>query len=182
MPCTGDRELYFDVLRALTEEKLTEGKSLRTFPRQMYYPTTGAEIWLLQTPAAERAPPGIQHWETQFERFRATEKKQTQRLGGRQSKHQNSWRWTNMYLGGGDHKWICCLTGVEYSRTNLTAETRGTCSVWAWWWVDYKHVSMLTELKCCWVAEDRVQSSEVMTLAAYKGQRYSNFIHFSFQF
>ncbi len=101
MPRTGDRELYFDVLRALTEEKLTEGKSLRTFPRQMYYPTTGAEIWLLQTPAAERAPPGIQHWETQFERFRATEKKQTQRLGGRQSKHQNSWRWTNMYLGGG---------------------------------------------------------------------------------
>jgi len=44
--------------------------------------------------------------------------------------------WTNMYLGGGEkhHKWICCLTGVEYSRTNLIAAEQGTVLVSAWWW------------------------------------------------
>lgn len=79
------------------------------------------EIWLSQTPAVERgSPPGYNIWEMQFEGFRATEKKQTQRLWGRWSKHKYSWLWTNMYFGR-ENSGIDVLTHrcVEYSRTNL---------------------------------------------------------------
>ncbi len=86
--------------------------------------------------------------------------------------------------GEKNHKWICCLTGVEYSRTDLIEETQGTLSVLAWWGVDYMHREHVNRAQVLLghtrgvYAKDRVKSSEVMTLAAYKWQNYNENIWF----
>lgn len=140
MPCTGDRELYFNVIRnpvcALAVE---EGKSLRTFRAASACVST-ADV--LPNNRSRDLTPSDTCRRTHSSGDPASEKCNLSVSEPQRKNKHNVWEGDRVNTNTADagqtciwgkknHKWICCLTGVEYSRTDLIEETQGTLSVLA---------------------------------------------------